>query len=90
VPYGLWSERVSAPSMEEQRQWVEKLAAAFGDAIEHFGLELREGVVLTELAGAASSLIEGAWQNQCLTAPDERFLRRAGRLLWDGATTARA
>jgi hypothetical protein len=90
VPYGLWSERVSAPSMEEQGQWIEKLAAAFGDAIEHFGLELRKGVTLSELAGAAASLIEGAWLNQCLTAPDETFLPRAGRLLWDGATTARS
>ena len=41
-------------------------------------------------AGAAASLIEGAWLNQCLTAPDETFLPRAGRLLWDGATTARS
>ena len=90
VPYGLWSERVSAPSMEENRQWVEKLATAFGEAIEHFGLQLREGVTLADLAGAAASLIEGAWLNQCLTAPDDAFLRRSGRLLWNGATTARA
>ena len=90
VPYGLWSERVSAPSMEEQGQWVEKLAAAFGVAIEHFGLELRDGVTLADIAGAAASLIEGAWLNQCLTAPDDAFLRRSGRLLWDGATTARS
>ena len=88
VPYGLWSERVSEPSMEEHEQWVEKLAGAFGEAIEHFGLELRDGVSLTDLAGAAASLIEGAWLNQCLTAPDDAFLRRSGRLLWEGATTA--
>jgi hypothetical protein len=90
VPYGLWSERVSAPSMEENGQWVEKLAAAFGAAIEHFGLRLRDGVTLADLAGAAASLIEGAWLNQCLTAPDDAFLRRSGRLLWNGATTARS
>ena len=90
VPYGLWSERVSAPSMEENGQWVEKLAAAFGEAIEHFGLQLRDGVTLADLAGAAASLIEGAWLNQCLTAPDDAFLRRSGRLLWNGATTARS
>ena len=30
VPYGLWSERISAPSMEEHGQWVERLAHAFG------------------------------------------------------------
>ena len=90
MPYGLWSERVSEPSMEEHEQWIEKLAGAFGEAIEHFGLRLREGVTLTDLAGAAASLIEGAWLNQCLTAPDDTFLRRSGRLLWEGATTARS
>ena len=87
VPYGLWSERISAPSMEEHAQWVERLERVFGEAIEHFGLRLREGVTLADLAGAAASLIEGAWLNQCLTPrrPDERaFLRRSGRLLWDG------
>ena len=88
VPYGLWSERVSAPSMEEHEQWIEKLAEAFGKALEHFGLVLREGVTLADLGGAAASLIEGAWLNQCLTAPSDRFLRRSGRLLWEGAVTA--
>ena len=86
VPYGLWSERVSTPSMEEHVQWVEKLEGAFAEAIEHFGLRLREAVTLTDLAGAAASLIEGAWLNQCLTAtpssrpgePSEAFLRRSG------------
>ena len=37
VPYGLWSDRVSTPSMEEHVQWVEKLEGAFAEAIEHFG-----------------------------------------------------
>ena len=68
----------------------QKLAAAFGEAVDHFGLQLRDGVTLAELAGAAASLIEGAWLNQCLTAPDDAFLRRSGRLLWNGATTARS
>jgi hypothetical protein len=98
VPYGLWSERVSTPSMEEHVQWVEKLEGAFAEAIEHFGLQLREQVTLTDLAGAAASLIEGAWLNQCLTTrhpsdPGESsatFLQRSGRLLWEGATTARS
>ena len=53
-------------------------------------------MTLTDLAGAAASLIEGAWLNQCLTAthpsrpgePSEAFLRRSGRLLWEGAITA--
>ena len=30
VPYGLWSERVSEPSMEEQAQWIERLEREFG------------------------------------------------------------
>ena len=43
-------------------------------------------MTLADLAGAAASLIEGAWLNQCLTEPDDAFLRRSGRLLWAGAT----
>ena len=86
VPYGLWSERISTPSMEEHAQWVEALAQSFGAAVEYFGLRLRDGVELADLAGAAASLIEGAWLNQCLTEPDDAFLRRSGRLLWAGAT----
>ena len=31
VPYGLWSERISEPSMEEHAQWVERLERAFGE-----------------------------------------------------------
>ena len=86
VPYGLWSERISEPSMEEHAQWVSRLERAFGDAVDHFGRRLRDGVALADLAGAAASLIEGAWLNQCLTPPSDAFLRRAGRLLWEGAT----
>jgi hypothetical protein len=98
VPYGLWSTRISEPSMEEHVQEVQRLERVFAEAIEHFGLRLREGVTLNDLAGAAASLIEGAWLNQCLTTrhpsdpdkPAEAFLRRSGRLLWEGATTARS
>ena len=94
VPYGLWSERVQGPSMDEHRQWIGRLARELGHALEHFGLELREGTTLDDLAGAVASLIEGAWLNQCLTArhpmrpgePIDAFLRRSGRLLWLGAT----
>jgi hypothetical protein len=98
VPYGLWSERISEPSMDEHEQWVARLEDAFGEALEHFGLRLREGVALADLAGAAASLIEGAWLNQCLTThhpshagePSDAFLRRSGRLLWSGATAPRS
>ena len=37
VPYGLWSERVSTPSMEEYVQSVEKLEGAFAEAISTSG-----------------------------------------------------
>jgi hypothetical protein len=94
VPYGLWSERISEPSMDEHREWITRLEQAFGGALARYGRRLREGVTLTDLAGAAASLIEGAWLNQCLTTrhpsqpdePSDAFLRRSGRLLWEGAT----
>ena len=94
VPYGLWSKRVREPSMEEHVQWVQRLEQVLGAAIDHFGLALRDGTTLNDLAGASASLIEGAWLNQCLTTrhpsdPEEpiaTFLRRSGRQLWQGAT----
>lgn len=94
VPYGIWSERVQGPSMDEHAQWVARLEHELGHALEHFGLELREGTTLNDLAGATASLIEGVWLNQCLTArhptqpsePIVAMLRRSGRLLWLGAT----
>lgn len=97
VPYGLWSKRISGPSMEENVQWVARLEQVFGEAIEHFGRALREGTTITDLAGAVASLIEGVWLNQCLNrrhpfdadAPIATFLQRSGRLLWEGATELR-
>lgn len=93
VPYGLWSERVAAPSMEEFSRRALQFEAAFQGALARFGLRLREGVTLSDLACGAASLIEGVWLNQCLTEahplrPDEPVsasLQRAGRLLWHGA-----
>ena len=79
--------------MEEHEQWIERLErASSARRSSTSACALREGVTLTDLAGAAASLIEGAWLNQCLTAPPRRtaFLRRSGRLLWEGATTARS
>lgn len=95
VPYGLWSERVAGPSMAEYQRRVEQLEAVFAAALARFGLRLREGVHLSDLACGAASLIEGVWLNQCLTnthprRPDEPIsasLVRAGRLLWQGAVT---
>lgn len=94
VPYGVWSERISGPSMEENVQWVRRLEEVFGEAIEHFERPLREGTTITDLAGAVASMIEGVWLNQCLNrehpfepgAPIATFMRRSGRLLWEGAT----
>ena len=97
VPYGIWSERVSRPSLEEHARWVAQLEDALARALDHFGLDLRAGTSLTDLAHAAAALVEGAWLNQCLTAehpsapgePIETVLRRSGRLLWLGATVPR-
>ena len=44
VPYGLWSERIAGPSMAEHVQWVRRLGKVLGEALEHFGLTLREDV----------------------------------------------
>jgi hypothetical protein len=94
VPYGLWSEQVRGPSMEEHRQWLEHLEVLLGQALDHFGLTVRTGMTVNDLACAAASLIEGVWLNQCLTRhhpcdpsePIATVLRRAGRMLWLGAT----
>ena len=94
VPYGLWSERVSAPSMDEHAQFVRRLEAAFARALEHFGVALRDDTTVNDLACATASLVEGVWLNQCLTdrhpfdaaEPIGEVLLRGGRLLWRGAT----
>lgn len=97
LPYGLWSEKISGPSVGEFVQWVGLLEQAFAGAIEHFDRRLRDGTSVTDLASGAATLIEGAWLNQCLTrshpcAPDEKvatLLMRGGRMLWQGATEPR-
>jgi hypothetical protein len=93
VPYGLWSEKIRRPSMEEQVQWLERLEEILTNALEHFGLTIREGTTVNDLACAIASLVEGVWLNQCLTTrhpsdpsqPIATVLRRSGRLLWLGA-----
>ncbi|HWK64249.1 MAG TPA: hypothetical protein VNS34_04875 [Rhizobiaceae bacterium] len=97
VPYGIWSERVSGPSVDEFVQWVQKLEQLFAGAIDHFGMRLRKGISVNHLATSAATLIEGAWLNQCLTLQHPcdakeaiaTVLTRAGRLLWNGATELR-
>ncbi len=93
LPYGLWSERVAGPSMEEFDRRTAQLEAIFAEAIAHFGLALRPDTTLADLAGGAASLIEGVWLNQVLTESHPRdpdrpvsdALVRAGRALWRGA-----
>lgn len=94
LPYGLWSEKISAPSMQELALFIAQLERVFGQSISHFGLRLRVGTTLTDLASAMASLIEGVWLNQCLTAqhpgdasqPIAMHMLRSGHLLWRGAT----
>jgi len=96
VPYGLWSERISQPSMDEHVQWVDRLEVVLGDAIDHFGLRTTDGTV-RDLAEAFASLVEGVWLNQCLSKhhpsepsePISTLMRRAGRLVWRGGTGSR-
>ena len=98
LPYGLWSERISRPGLEEWLQWVGRLEEVLRQAIAHFDLELREDTTATDLACAVASLVEGVWLNQCLTGrhpanvaePIATLLRRAGSMLWRGAVRSRA
>jgi hypothetical protein len=94
VPYGMWSRRVSRPSMAEHVQLIRRVEALVRDALDHFGLRVRDDTTIADLACAMANQIEGVWLNQCLTTkhptvPDEPVatsLQRAGRLLWRGAT----
>jgi hypothetical protein len=94
VPYGMWSEKIRRPSMEEHTQWLEKLEQVLEGVLQRFGMSLRDGVTLNDLACAFASMIEGVWLNQCMTThhpsdpsePIASSLRRSGRLLWTGAT----
>lgn len=98
LPYGLWSEEISRSSVGEHVQWIERLKLVFSQAIDHYGLKLREGATITDLACAIASLIEGVWLNQILSdrhpcepsEPIATAMRRAGRLLWHGATVERS
>lgn len=80
--------------MEEHRRWLEQLEVLLGQALNHFGLTVRTGMTVNDLACAVASLIEGVWLNQCLTSyhpcdpsePIATVLHRAGRMLWLGAT----
>ena len=94
VPYGLWSEEICRSSMDEHVQWLTQLEQVIERALDRFGLRLRAGTTVNDLACAIASLTEGIWLNQCLTTlhptdarePIATVLVRSGRLLWRGAT----
>ena len=94
VPYGLWSEQVRGPSLDEHAQWIDRLEQVLQEALDHFGVALRADTSVGDLACACASLIEGTWLNQCLTTQHPRnpaqpiaaAMRNSGRLLWRGAT----
>ena len=98
VPYGMWSAEISKASFEEHLKWVHRLEDVLKRALDHFGMILREGTAINDLACAIAGMVEGAWLNQCLTTrhpcdpaePIATLLLRAGRLLWLGATEPRS
>lgn len=71
VPYGVWSDAVAAPSIEEFRAGVTHLAdEVLRPAFAHFELTVAEPATIHDLAVAASSLIEGSWLNAALSPDD--------------------
>jgi hypothetical protein len=95
VPYGLWSDAIRRPSLEEYAHWLAQIEAIFGRAIGRFGQSLRPGVTVAALAHSAATLIEGVWLNQCLTSQNPADPRetisdamcKSGLMLWRGAVT---
>lgn len=94
VPYGVWSKQISRSSLDEHTQWLKQVLALFQTAMTHFGLRMRQGAELGDLACGMASFIEGIWPNQCLTLHHpynaaeliSAIARRAGLMLWRGAT----
>ncbi|MFN0194124.1 MAG: hypothetical protein ACKVP5_19470 [Aestuariivirga sp.] len=93
LPYAMWSESTTQQNLEEHVLWLKQMETVFERALAHFGLSLKPGVTITDLACASASVIEGVWINQCLTTlhtrdPNESIatlLRRSGLMLWRGA-----
>jgi hypothetical protein len=95
VPYGVWSERIAAPSMREFRHSAERLERELvRPALERFGLEPRPPWTPLDVAGAFVSMREGLWLNQCLSREHStragvdraEAARTALTMLWQGAT----
>ena len=71
VPYGIWSERIAATSMDELRSGVDRYATQIlGPALAHFGAELADPTTIEDLAVAVHEAVEGTWLTSCLTADD--------------------
>ncbi len=98
VPYGVWSQRIAAPSMREFRQSAHRLEThGVSPALERFSLRVRSPWTSLQLATAMASVIEGVWLNQALTPehptqadhPAVEAMRIAVKMLWQGATEPR-
>jgi hypothetical protein len=95
VPYGVWSQRIAAPSMREIAHSADRLEVhAILPALERFSLRIRSPWTALDLATAMASLVEGVWLNQALTnahptrqdRSDVDAMRTAVRMVWEGAT----
>jgi hypothetical protein len=95
VPYGVWSERIAAPSMHEFRHSTERLERELvRPALVRFDLEPRPPWTPLDIASAIISLREGLWLNQCLSSEHStragvesaEAARAALTMLWQGAT----
>ena len=96
APYGLWSERVAADSIEELQHRITRYAHdVLEPALERFGLSLAPSTSVDDLALAVASVVEGFWLNACLSLDDPigrpggitSSLATALRLVIRGATT---
>ncbi len=95
VPYGVWSERIAAPSMREFRHSAERIERELVQpALAQFELEPRPPWTPLDIASAIVSAREGLWLNQCLSAKHStrtgedpaEAARAALTMLWQGAT----
>ena len=88
VPYGIWSESIAEPSMDELRSGVERYATQIlGPALAHFGAQLAEPTTIDDLAVAVHEAVEGTWLTSCLTSDDP--IGRSNPLSATLATTLR-
>lgn len=89
LPYGLWSDAVAEPSLEEYRASVRHLTDdVLAPAFQHFAVTLRNDTTLDDIGVAAATAIEGTWLNACLTDRDP--IGRESTLVASLATTLRA